>query len=214
MMSDNSPTRPGAAVSLHHVEGLAGVDPYTRPAFPAGNRLRRALWRAVWAAGFRWVPTPLFGVRAGILRRFGARVGERNYIYPSCTVWAPWLLETEDVVTLGSGVEVYNPSGVRLEHHAIVSQGAFLCGASHRVDDPAFPMVSAPIRVGPYAWVCARAIVLMGVHIGEGAVLGAGAVASRDLEPWTIYAGNPARAVGRRRPTAQPHAQPPTLGLP
>ena len=57
---------------------------------------------------------------------------------------------------------------------------------------------SWPIDIGAYAWICARAIVLPGVVCGDGAVLGAGAVTSKDLEKWTVYAGNPAREVGSR----------------
>ena len=58
------------------------------------------------------------------------------------------------------------------------------------------------MHIGPYAWVCARASVAPGVRIGEGAVLGLGSVATRDLEPWTVYAGAPAVKVKARRQTA------------
>ena len=88
---------------------------------------------------------------------------------------------------------------VTLGSHCVVSQDAYLCGATHDIDDPAFPMLSRPISVGRYAWVCARATVGPGVSVGEGAVLGLGGVATRSLEPWTVYAGVPARALRRRR---------------
>jgi putative colanic acid biosynthesis acetyltransferase WcaF len=52
--------------------------------------------------------------------------------------------------------------------------------------------------VGAYSWICARASVLPGINIGEGAVLGLGAVATRDLEPWAVYAGSPAVKVKER----------------
>jgi galactoside O-acetyltransferase len=55
--------------------------------------------------------------------------------------------------------------------------------------------------LGEHSFVCANAVVLAGITVGEGAVLGAGAVATKDLEPWTIYAGTPARAV-KERPAA------------
>jgi putative colanic acid biosynthesis acetyltransferase WcaF len=59
-------------------------------------------------------------------------------------------------------------------------------------------MISAPIRIGSRAWICARAVVQMGVTVGEGAILGLGAIATRDLEPWSIYAGIPARKIKAR----------------
>ena len=55
------------------------------------------------------------------------------------------------------------------------------------------------MRIGAYAWVCARACVGPGVNVGEGAVLGLGAVAVKDLEAWTVYGGNPAVELRKRR---------------
>jgi putative colanic acid biosynthesis acetyltransferase WcaF len=59
------------------------------------------------------------------------------------------------------------------------------------------------MRIGAYAWVCARAMVGPGVQIGEGAVLGLGSVATRDLEPWTVYGGNPAQPLRTRQRSEQ-----------
>jgi putative colanic acid biosynthesis acetyltransferase WcaF len=53
-------------------------------------------------------------------------------------------------------------------------------------------LVTAPIRIGPGAWVAAGAFIGPGVTVGDGAVVGAGAVVMRDVEPWTVVAGNPA----------------------
>jgi putative colanic acid biosynthesis acetyltransferase WcaF len=114
-------------------------------------------------------------------------------------IWAPWNLECEDVVSIADEAIVYNPQAVRLGSHCTISQQAYLCGATHDCDDPAFRLVAAPIRIGRYAWICARASVLPGVHVGDGAVLGLGAVAARDLRPWTIYAGLPARRIRERK---------------
>ena len=136
--------------------------------------------------------------RCAVLRLFGARLGKNNFIYPGARIWAPWLLETGDVATIAEDVTVYNVGGAVIGHHAILSEGAYLCGATHDFRDPEFPLVFRRVEVGPYAWICARAIILPGVSCGEGAVLGAGAVASSDLKPWTVYAGNPAREVATR----------------
>jgi putative colanic acid biosynthesis acetyltransferase WcaF len=134
-----------------------------------------------------------------VLTLFGARLGPRNFVYPSARIWAPWLLETEDVVTIGRDASVYNVGGIRIGSHAIVSEGAFLCGATHDFHDVNFRLLAKPIIVGAYAWICARAIVLPGVECGEGSVLGAGAVASRNLKPWMVYAGNRAVELGERK---------------
>lgn len=176
------------------------ADPYTRPTFGLGHRLVRLLWRLVWLIAFRPTPRPFHPWRAMLLRLFGAKIGRENFIYSSAQIWAPWLLKTGDVVTIADHTEIYNPGGVVLHHHAIISQGAFLCGATHDYNDPAFPMIWEEIEIAAYGWVCARAVVLPGVKIGEGAVLGAAAVAGRNLLPWGVYAGNPAKLVAQRNP--------------
>lgn len=55
-----------------------------------------------------------------------------------------------------------------------------------------------PVCIGNHVWIGYRAVVLPGVNIGEGAVVGAGAVVSRDVAPYTIVVGNPARSIGER----------------
>jgi putative colanic acid biosynthesis acetyltransferase WcaF len=86
-----------------------------------------------------------------------------------------------------------------LGSHAILSQDAYVCAATHDYDDPAFPLIAYAMNIGAYAWVCARASVAPGVNVGEGAVLGLGSVATRSLDAWTVYAGVPAVKVKERR---------------
>jgi putative colanic acid biosynthesis acetyltransferase WcaF len=141
--------------------------------------------------------------RALLLRVFGAQLGPHCHIYPGARIWAPWNLHCEDAVGVADGAVIYNPARITLGSHSIVSQDAYLCGAGHDIDDPGFPMRSASIHVGAYAWVAARATVCAGVRVGDGAVLALGAVATRDLDPWTVYLGVPARASRKRtRPDA------------
>lgn len=101
----------------------------------------------------------------------------------------------DDDACLADGVEVYNVALVSLGERAVVSQGAFLCTASRDHRQPDFPLTSAPIVIGKKAWVAARAIVLPGVTMGDGAVAGAGSVVTRDVPANCTVAGNPARLV-------------------
>ena len=175
------------------------ADPYQRPAFPVRDRMRRTLWGVCRVLLFRPSPRPLHGWRAMLLRLFGATLGPGCHIYPRARIWAPWNLFCEDSVAIADGAEVYNPAPVYLGSHAIVSQDAYLCGATHDYDDPGFPLLAYSMRVGRYGWVCARASVAPGVTVGDGAVLGLGSVATRDLEPWTVYAGVPAVRIKARK---------------
>lgn len=157
-------------------------------------------WNICWLLFYRISPRPLHAWRALLLRAFGATLGPNCHFYPGSRVWAPWNLHCADLVTAADGAEIYNAAPVTLGSHAIVSQGAYLCTATHDIDDPAFPLIAFPMSIGAYAWVCARACVGPGVKVGEGAVLGLGSVATRDLEPWGVYAGVPAVRVRDRQP--------------
>ena len=177
----------------------ASVDPYLLPQTSARNRLGRALWHIVYVLLFRPTPRPMHAWRAFLLRCFGARLGANCHIYAKAVIWAPWNLHCDDVACIADGAVIYNAAPVHLGSHAIVSQDAYLCSATHDMDDPAFPMISAPISIGAYAWVCARAAVLPGVCVHEGAVLGLGAITSKDLDAWQVYAGAPARRIRERK---------------
>ena len=174
-------------------------DPYLAPSFSMSNRVARVLWFLAHRLLVRYSPRPLHAWRATVYRCFGARLGPSCRVYPTADVWAPWNLVCEDAVFIANGAVVYNPSPIHLGSHSIVSQDAYLCGASHDCDDPAFPLISAPIVIGRYAWICARAVVCSGVTVGEGAVLALGGVATRDLERWTVYGGVPARVIRQRK---------------
>lgn len=165
----------------------------------APDRLRRLLWGMCWALLFRPSPVPFHGWRCLLLRLFGATVGKGAHPYPSARIWAPWRLVMEEGSCLGAGADCYNVAQVTLGRGCVVSQKAYLCTASHDVDDPAFPLVGAPISIGAGAWVAAAAFVGPGVTVGEGAVLGACAVVSRDVAQGAIMVGNPAQFLRQRQ---------------
>jgi putative colanic acid biosynthesis acetyltransferase WcaF len=184
--------------TVHNIAAGVGDNPYHRPSFSLKDRLMRLLWQIAYLLLYRISPRPMHAWRSMLLRLFGARIGSGCHFYPSGMVWAPWNLICEDGCTLADQAEIYNPSPIYLESHCIVSQQAYICGATHDYNHPDFPMVSYSMRLGAYSWICARASVSPGVVVGEGAVLGLGAVACQDLEPWTVYSGAPAVKVKMR----------------
>lgn len=174
------------------------ADPYLKPMTSLRSRAARAAWWLACMLLFRPSPRPFHAWRAFLLRSFGARLGPRCHIYPRARIWAPWNLLCEDAACIADDAEVYNQALVTLDSHAIVSQQAFLCSATHDVHDSAFSLIARPIHIGRRAWVCARATVMPGVSLGEGSVLALGSVATKDLPPWTIHGGIPARQTGMR----------------
>ena len=180
------------------VNSQLSKDPYLAASFSLGDRLMRLFWGVSYVLLFKLSPRPFHGWRAFLLRSFGAKLGEGCHIYPHAKIWAPWNLVCEDVVAVADDAIIYNPMPIVLGSHSTISQQAYLCGATHDYNLRSFPLIAAPIRIGAYAWICARATVQPGVHVAEGAVLGLGAVATKNLEPWSINVGIPARKIKDR----------------
>lgn len=162
------------------------------------NRCARGLWGMVWLILFRLSPRPCFGWRRWLLRCFGAKVHQTALVYPSTRIWAPWNLEMGEQTAMAEQVDCYNVAKVTLEPGAVVSQYSYLCTASHDITDPSNRLMSRPICLGPRAWVAARCFVGMGVRLGEGAVVAAGAVVVKPVEAWEVVGGNPARFLKKR----------------
>lgn len=162
-------------------------------------KIARAGWNMAWFVLFRPTPRGLFyGWRRFLLRLFGAKIGRGANILPSCKVWQPWKLKMGDHSCLSEHVDCYSVDHITIGEQAVVSQGAFLCCASHDIQSPTMELVYRPIMIGAQTWVAARAFIGPGVTVGEGAVVGACAVVTRDVQPWTVVAGNPARFIKKR----------------
>lgn len=133
-----------------------------------------------------------------MLRLFGAQVGRNAHVYASARVYLPWNLTLGDEASIGEWAVIYNLGPVSIGARATISHRAHLCAGTHDYRNPSLPLLRLPITIGPQAWVCADAFVGPNVRVGDGAVVGAGAVVVRDVEPWQIVAGNPARLVKMR----------------
>lgn len=159
------------------------------------NRRRRILWYIVNHTIYR---IGNWDWRVRLLRWFGANIGDYYSIYRSIEVYDPSKLKTGCRALIGPRVEVYNKAQVTLGDNVVVSQDAFLCTASHDISSPTMNLVVKSIEIKSNAWIGARATILPGVTIGEGAVVGACAVVAKDVPPWSVVVGNPARVVKKR----------------
>ncbi len=163
------------------------------------NKIARTLWGIVWLFLYRPTPKCLHGWRRLLLRCFGAKIGRGTFPYASVKIWAPWNLEIGDHSALAEEVDCYCVDRVVIGSHVTVSQYSFLCTASHDYEDPHMALITAPITIGDGAWVAADAFIGPGVNVGEGAVVAARASVFRDVPPWTVVAGNPAKVIKERR---------------
>lgn len=178
---------------------IQGNSLFTQPSFSLRNRIARAAWGVVWVLLFRTSPRPLHAWRRGLLRLFGARIGQQVNIYPQVSIWAPWALHIGSKVAIGNGVTLYNMAPLTIGDNCVISQGAHLCGGTHDINSPHFQLIASPITLGNHVWICAEAFIGNGVSIADGSVIGARSVVAKSVtKPWLVWAGVPARVIGER----------------
>jgi len=160
--------------------------------------LKRILWFYINAFIFKTSWLPFNWPKVQLLRLFGASVGSAVIIRPGVNIKHPWLFHIGNHSWIGENVWIDNLVSVHIGNHVCVSQGALLLTGSHNYKDPAFGLITAPIILEDGVWIGARTIVNLGITAGSHAVLAAGAVATKDLDPWTVYQGNPAFKIRSR----------------
>jgi len=162
------------------------------------HRLGRVLWYLVQATLFRFSPRPLKRWRAFLLNLFGAKISPKARIQNTVQIWAPWQLEMGDYATLGDHVIVYSVDPIRIGAQSTVSQYSYLCGATHDFEHPNFLLTPGPITIGENCWIAADVFVAPNVTIGDGAVVGARSSVFKDLPPWKVCVGSPAKPIRDR----------------
>lgn len=163
------------------------------------HQIIRLLWTVTWSLFAKPLPRSIgSGWKRFLLKLFGAQIDSTAIVYSSAKIYYPPNLIMEKYSCIASDVDCYNVAPVRIGANATVSQGAFLCTASHDITDPHNRLITAPIIIENQAWIAAAAFVGMGVTIGEGAVVGARAAVFKDVEPWTVVGGNPAKFIKKR----------------
>lgn len=163
------------------------------------NKAGRVLWGVLYVVLFRPFRWPLFRRwRNLLLRACGARIGRCSTVHATARIWAPWNLEMGEFTSIAPTAIIYNVDKIILGAKVVISQEAYLCTASHDIESPGMELVHRAIVVGDGGWVTTRAFVGPGVTVGEGAVVGACAVVTKDVEPWTVVVGNPARVLKKR----------------
>lgn len=193
-MSEADKARPATATVTLDIAANRRAQKWSRSELAA-----RTAWEFLRAPLFAWTPRPLWAWRRMILRLFGACIGRDVHIHPSAQIAIPWNISIEDNVGIGEGAILYSLGRIDIGAHATISQYAHLCAGTHDYTRPEFPLVKMPIVIGSGAWVCADAFIGPGVTIGAGAIVGARAVAMKDVPLSVIVAGNPASHI-RKRP--------------
>jgi len=137
-------------------------------------------------------------------RNFILRTFFRMKLHKKAVLYSGFLIRSPKRIKIGKGTVVgYNCEldgrmNLTIGENVNISSDVKFYTLQHDYNDIAFKAVGAPIVIGDYVWVSVRAIILPGVTIGEGAVIAAGAVVTKDVEPFAIMGGVPAKKISER----------------
>jgi putative colanic acid biosynthesis acetyltransferase WcaF len=167
--------------------------------FSRKNQFLRFLWNIIWTLLARPLPRSIGNRwKLFLLRIFGAKIHPTAVVYSSVRIYLPSNLEMDAYSCLSPEVDCYNVAKIKIGAHSTVSQKTYLCAASHDISRKEHPLIKEPIIIEDQVWVGASSYVGMGVTIGQGAVVGATASVYKNVDPWTVIGGNPAKFIKKR----------------
>lgn len=156
------------------------------------STIKIILWYFVNAFFVRCSWNVLGKTKKIILAFFGAKIGSGIVIKNEVIIKYPWYFKAGKNVWLGEKCWIDNIARVELGDNVCISQGALLLTGNHDYKKADFPYRNGDIKIEDGAWIGARAVVCSGVTVHSHAVLTAGSVATKDLDAYGVYQGNPA----------------------
>ncbi len=154
-------------------------------------------WYFVSAAFFKSA-FPINSIKVSLLKMFGAKIGKGVVIKPHVNIKYPWRLTIGNYVWIGEHVWIDNLADVVIEDNVCISQGAMLLCGNHDYKKTSFDLITGNITLKKGSWIGAKSVVCPGITVGNHAVLTVGSVATKNMNEYTIYQGNPAEAVKER----------------
>ncbi len=167
------------------------------PYHPGGSAIKRILWYYVNVVYFKSA-FPFYEFKVFLLRLFGAKIGKQVEFKPGVNIKYPWHLTIGNEVWIGENVWLDCLVPITIGNNVCLSQGAIILTGSHNYKKPSFDLITGSVVLEDGVWIGACAIVNQGLTIGSHAVLTSGSVATKNLEPYSIYQGNPAVKVRDR----------------
>jgi maltose O-acetyltransferase len=141
-------------------------------------------------------------LRARMCRLIFLKCGDGIVVRPHAFFGSGCDIEIGDFSEIG--LNAYLNRDVKIGKHVLMGQNVTILTTRHEFENPNIPIHEQgtserrPVRVGDDVWIGANSILLPGITIGDGAVIGAGSVVTRDIPPFAVVAGNPARVIRRR----------------
>ena len=171
---------------------IVNLKHYKNDWYKPGSSFKRILWYFSNIIIFKTsLPFPSV-LKVYILRLFGAKIGNDVVIKPVVNIKYPWFLDISSNVWIGEKVWIDNIAKVKIGNNVVISQGAFLLTGSHDYKKETFDLITAAIKLEEGVWIGAKSTVCPGITCSSHSVLAVGSIATKDLESYTFYQGNPA----------------------
>ena len=144
-------------------------------------------------------------LRGRLAKNIAAYCGENVNLEPN--IRFDIALEIGDNSGIGEHSEIYGE--VKIGRNVMIGTNCIIYSRNHRFDRVDIPMIEQgfcdvePVIVGDDVWIGGRVTILPGVHVGKGAILGAGAVVTKDVPEYAIMGGNPAKVIRFRKEDRQ-----------
>jgi acetyltransferase-like isoleucine patch superfamily enzyme len=143
-----------------------------------------------------WIPIPK--LRKWIYIMLQMKIDPTAHIMRNCQFVSLKKLRIGKRSIIGHDCFLDAKGGIYIGEDVNISSYSKIITAKHFVNDPDFKGIDKPITINDRVWIASDAIILQGITIGEGAVVAAGSVVSKDIEPFTIVGGVPAKKIGQR----------------
>ncbi len=177
---------------------LTKLSEYNNSWYNPGSKIRRGLWYVTNILIMRNPFIPISTIKCSVLRMFGAKIGQNIVIKPRVNIKYPWFLSIGDNTWIGEDVWIDNLATVSIGKNVCLSQGAMILCGSHDYTRSNFDLVVKSVIIEDGVWIAAQATVSQGIICKSHSILSLKSVATRPLEPYGIYQGNPAKLVKKR----------------
>lgn len=142
---------------------------------------------------------PFWFLRKFVYQLAGLKIGKGSKIHVGARFFEPRNIKIGDDSLVGEFSFLDGRAALTIGNHVDIASQVLIYNSEHDIDSEDFRAINEPVTIEDYAFIGPRAIILPGVKIGKGAVVAAGAVVTKDVEPFKIVGGVPAREISERK---------------
>lgn len=168
---------------------------------PLTQKFKNLIWGIVNSTIFRITPPQLVIFRKSrvcMLRLFGAHIPWNASVHPSAKIDYPWNLTMGSLSSIGEKAWVYAMASITIGDKTCIGKNVYILTGSHNIYSSKFELITKPVLIGNCCWLTTGVTVLQGCTIADYSVVTANSTVVKNVEPWTVVGGNPAKFIKKR----------------